>query len=285
MTTISNIKGLTQSQINKVSVVLLSNIKKINDISLQAAFSSYSVALDGSGDYVNLGQASSGVYPSFFPTTVADWTLSFWIYWPGTSFGGIRGLFGRTKNIAKDYFTLRILSSGRLDFEKDISNYLQARNTASNNPFFRMPSDSATWIHVGITNDVSDNSAGFKFYKNGSVHTSLPSYAITNVDNGLTGEPLRIGKWGYNNATIGQAVEFDDVAIHHAALDSANINAIYNSGSPIDLTSDSGNYNQSSSLAYYWKFENNGTETVTGSTANSATPVNASYSSSNPAGS
>ena len=45
----------------------------------------------------------------------------------------------------------------------------------------------------------------------------------------------------------------DDLAIHNVKLDDDAVAAMYNSGTPIDLTSNSGNYDNSSSLIGYWK--------------------------------
>jgi len=50
------------------------------------------------------------------------------------------------------------------------------------------------------------------------------------------------------------------MAVFSSALNATNISAIYNSGSPIDLSTDSGNYNQSANLIAWWRF-NEGTGT------------------------
>ena len=53
--------------------------------------------------------------------------------------------------------------------------------------------------------------------------------------------------------------QFNDFAIWDVALDADAVAAIYNSGTPIDLTSNSGNYDNSADLQLYYEFENNGT--------------------------
>ena len=47
---------------------------------------------------------------------------------------------------------------------------------------------------------------------------------------------------------------FDECAIWNSALDADNVAAIYNSGNPINLLADSGDYDESSALQGYWKF-------------------------------
>ena len=63
----------------------------------------------------------------------------------------------------------------------------------------------------------------------------------------------------YYRAGDGVATQYNDFAIWDVALDADAITAIYNSGTPIDLTSDSGNYDNSGDLQLYHEFENNGT--------------------------
>ena len=46
----------------------------------------------------------------------------------------------------------------------------------------------------------------------------------------------------------------DEFALHSAALDAAAITAVYNSGTPINLLADSGDYDNSSDVVLYYKF-------------------------------
>jgi len=54
--------------------------------------------------------------------------------------------------------------------------------------------------------------------------------------------------------------EMNNYAVFSTALNATNIAAIYNSGAPIDLSTNSGNYNQSANLTAWWRF-NEGTGT------------------------
>jgi hypothetical protein len=51
--------------------------------------------------------------------------------------------------------------------------------------------------------------------------------------------------------------QVNDIAIWSTSLNAANITAIYNSGTPTDLTTAAGNYNQQGNLVGYWKMEDN----------------------------
>jgi hypothetical protein len=64
---------------------------------------------------------------------------------------------------------------------------------------------------------------------------------------------------------------FDEVAFWNAALPADDIGTIYNSGNGTsDLTSDFGSYNSSSNLQYYFRFENDYTDTK-GNASNATT--------------
>ena len=116
-------------------------------------------------------------------------------------------------------------------------------------------SDTAIAIYI---NGVE--SSGYTIYVNGGGVTSALHDGFTN-DNGVwiaTGVdtlqgpsvPTPDGSKGIHNGT-----DFiDDFALHSAALDAAAITAVYNSGTPINLLADSGNYDNSSDVVLYYKF-------------------------------
>ena len=62
----------------------------------------------------------------------------------------------------------------------------------------------------------------------------------------------------YTRSGDGAETQYNDFAIWDVALDADAITAIFNSGTPIDLTSDSGNYDNSADLQVYYPFENSG---------------------------
>jgi hypothetical protein len=62
----------------------------------------------------------------------------------------------------------------------------------------------------------------------------------------------------YYRAGDSAETQYNDFAIWDVALDADAITAIFNSGTPIDLTSDSGNYDNSANLQVYYPFENSG---------------------------
>jgi len=100
---------------------------------------------------------------------------------------------------------------------------------------------NATGIAPPITNDSSAASIGM----------------VSNVEREIAIGSQ--GKMGYNKTGNNTETQYNDFAIWDTDLSAAEVAAVYNSGTPIDLTSDSGNYASSGDLQLYYQFENNGT--------------------------
>jgi len=78
-----------------------------------------------------------------------------------------------------------------------------------------------------------------------------------------------IGVMGRPNNALHTAGNMDDLACFNSKLSDAEVTAIYNSGTPTDLTSNSGNYTSSSNLIGYWKFDESSGTTIADSSTNS----------------
>ena len=72
-------------------------------------------------------------------------------------------------------------------------------------------------------------------------------YIAGTVDNLLTDEVFTSSSILWNDL-------IDDFCLHSSALDADNIAAIYNSGTPINLLANSGNYDTSGDVVLYYKF-------------------------------
>lgn len=78
-----------------------------------------------------------------------------------------------------------------------------------------------------------------------------------------------IGVMARPNSTFHTAGNMDDLACFNAKLSDAAVSAMYNSGTPTDLTTNSGNYTSSSNLIGYWKFDESSGTTIADSSTNS----------------
>jgi hypothetical protein len=115
------------------------------------------------------------------------------------------------------------------------------------------------WGHVCMTYDGS----AVRFYING----------VLDFEHNVTDTFV---KGSFNEWQIG-GNKFDglldEVAVWNSALSLSEITAIYNSGSGLDASSDAGDYNSSSNLQAYWKFNEGTGTTVADASGNSNTGI------------
>ena len=133
---------------------------------------------------------------------------------------------------------------------------------------------SDTWTHIAVTWDADASYTGYNnvnydgnqtIYVNGAKvgegtgtmpgHNGIGTNNEMDYDRDNNLTKVYLGTLSPSHGMTNMLM--DDLAIWNTALNDNNITAIYNSGTPTDLLTDSGNYNQSNNLAGYWKFENN----------------------------
>ena len=114
------------------------------------------------------------------------------------------------------------------------------------------------WNHYAMTKSGNN----YSLYIDGSLYGTG-----TDSDNATVGDEFFIGRNGHTHYFDGN---IDEVAIWDVALDADAITAIYNSGTPTNLSSDSGNYDNSSNLQGYWRMGDGDTyPTITDNSSNS----------------
>ena len=220
-------------------------------------FNNYSLDFDGTDDYINLSS----------PTALDDiydggGTFSAWVYPTATtSYNTIydKAYHGDRHNTL--YLQEYYLGYYRLSFE---------RQWSTSNAYWRGTNSSYivpinAWSHIVLTYDDSTYSNSPAFYVNGE-STSFTKYNTPESGETAVSDAsydLRIGF--SNNETQPFTGNIDEVAIWSVVLDADNVLAIYNSGSPIDLTEASGNYDNEDNLIGWWRM-GDGTEAGEGST-------------------
>ena len=108
------------------------------------------------------------------------------------------------------------------------------------------------WHFVTITYDPNVASGTMKLYKNGNQIDNATGIAVQD-ESTIT----YIGRYSNGNNFKGS---IDEVGIWDEALTSAEITALYNSGMPLDASSNSGDYTSAANVQGYWRFaENSGT--------------------------
>ncbi len=137
------------------------------------------------------------------------------------------------------------------------------------------PSTSGGWYHVVLTFQGTGSSTEYaKLYINGSLEDTE-----SNNNHDLNSQNTKVSMGAKINASNQVSNYFngqiDEVSFWNEVLAANEISALYNSGTPIDASSNSGNYTSSSGLVSYYKFQQN-TNSETGS--HNATNSGASYS-------
>lgn len=145
------------------------------------------------------------------------------------------------------------------------------------------------WKHIAVT--VTKNSGGntgIVIYVNGSAVASTTSQTLSEANHNAYTSNLNLYIGAMNDdgsPTNFWSGNIDEFAIWNVALDADAVAAVYNSGVPLDLTSNSGNYDNSGDLVAYYRFnEGNGTTAIDEGGSNNATLVGgATYSNATPA--
>ena len=141
---------------------------------------------------------------------------------------------------------------------KDAQSSHKFRPTASN--------DGTTTTRTGT----------MKIYMDGTLRnfgqSLFPSYNYQRTPSGMTEitgtvNEVRIGGRGNNNNYA--EANISDVSVFNTNIDKEAVTAIYNSGVPTDLTSNSGDYDYASNLIGYWKFQEGSGSTISDDSTNS----------------
>jgi len=241
---IGKVSSLAVASLAKVNSLAKLSIAKISSVtaSFAAAFANeYSLSFDGTNDYLDIGDVT-------ILDGATEFTISFWI-----NFAALPGAYSSPKNIiskgvGSSCFEIRVYGSG----------------SSGGGPGVIVPGgvniagytlSTSTWYHIAVTMA----SGGFNTYINGALESPADQgsgVTIADVD-----APLTIG--GREATTPVNAI-IDEVAIFDAAIGASDIAAMYNSGTPTDLS-------EESNLVGYWRMEENTGTTVADSSSNSNT--------------
>ena len=191
---------------------------------LPSIFNSYSIALDGVGDYVEVADADNLSFGN--GTTDSPFSISTW--WKMDNSNGFRGV--QKYSTSYEYRINTIGSSGILKCQLyDNSNIVYIGQQSN----VGLSSYVGQWIHVVMTYDGSSSSSGIKLYLNGSLlgssNDSNGSY--TAMHN--TTSVFRLGNLAGNYADG----NIDETAVFNSELSQSDVTSIYNSGVPNDISS------------------------------------------------
>ena len=159
-----------------------------------------------------------------------------------------------------DYLYFSLTSSGGMQIQGQSNGdgYL-ALSTSQN-----LADGAIDWHHIAIVvTGGGGSNTDFKVYVNGVAATVFNILTVTSANHALFDADgglyigSTIGQLSNNAAVSGGILDYDfidDFCLHSSALDADNITAIYNSGTPINLLANSGNYDTSGDVVLYYKF-------------------------------
>jgi hypothetical protein len=164
----------------------------------------YSVDFDGTNDYMDAGNITA-------LNSVANASYSFWYK---TSATGKVGLLGGGAGTSIYHWT-----DGNMYVHSWISTLAHS---------ITIPT-LGNWHHIVCTFEASAS----KVYVDGSLQSTVDHGDLTASD---AGNSFAVGKVPYYNIPDGQKL-IDEVALFTSTLSASDVTAIYNSGTPTDLTS------------------------------------------------
>ena len=159
-----------------------------------------------------------------------------------------------------DYLYFSLTSSGGMQIQGQSNGdgYL-ALSTSQN-----LADGAIDWHHIAIVvTGGGGSNTDFKVYVNGVAATVFNILTVTSANHALFDADgglyigSTIGQLSNNAAVSGGILDYDfidDFCLHSSALDADNITAIYNSGTPINLLANAGNYDTSGDVVLYYKF-------------------------------
>ena len=216
----------------------------VNPYQVQAAVidsfsNTYSLDFDGADDYVTMGDVLDSVLEYN-----AAFSISWWMY--PTNISGTESLVSK-QDVSDQYKGFNVYTN---------SSKIRASLTNNNGSGNRLIVDGSTtlsnsqWYHIVITYDGSTDASGMKIYVNGAAET------MSTVADGLTATTANAADFNIgsrDNGNLPYTGKIDEASIWSAELDSDAVTALYNSGSPIDLSSDSGDYDNSGDLQAWYR--------------------------------
>ena len=135
------------------------------------------------------------------------------------------------------------------------------------------PSAGGGWYHVALVFNGTGSSTEYAYlYINGSLEdTESNSNHDLNSQSNYVSVGAKNNTGSISNYFNGQV---DEVAFWNEVLTASEVTALYNSGTPLDAGSNSGNYTSSSGLVAYYKFQQNAnTETGSHNLTTSGSPT------------
>lgn len=218
----------------------------------------YSLDFDGTNDYIDTGHHFSTVFDG-------SWTMSAWVK-PDDGQPSSAGMFAGVADGdgGGSRISFLVKTNGKVGFtyESNDGAYTDCESSSA-----VWSNGESTWKHIVAT--INETDGAMVIYVNGSSVGTATEDEYDDMSTYSADEEFYIGGRN-NNGTVNLpfAGLIDEFGIWDAALDADAVSAIYNSGTPIPLDSDLGNYDNSGDLQGWWRFEEGSGTTAIDATGN-----------------
>ena len=215
------------------------------------------LSFDGSDDFIDYGTTSATISNLGVSSSTRFVTFSFWINFPKSTEGNVTYIF--MSNTKDDHWT-----GFNIYKDQDDKISLLIGDANENTTFRRIRGEAIgfdRWYHVAITSNMDGDltTSNTKIYVNNQVQTGSAAGSVisTGVGYHATGKTMFAKLLKPDpDAFYGFKIKNFAIWSGNSALDSDNLEAIYNNGVPRSLLSNFGNYDQASALRAYWEFNN-----------------------------
>jgi hypothetical protein len=221
------------------------------------------VTLDGSNDFIELGYQPGAALRNSF-------TIGFWIKSAslnaGNGSGGLKYLFNIYQS-GNEQIGISIDGPGKIRIEFVVAGSSGRILQGTDSTPYSSGSTSGNWDHIGLV--VTEGASGsdnttMKIFRNGSVLAStVTGGTVTSTQQSAAGWAGNFGAFGalrHSGGTLSNIpTSIDEMAMWTVALDDAAMAVVGNTTDIKDLTEDSGNYDNSGDLEFYYKL-NEGTD-------------------------
>lgn len=274
----SRISGVVPSTV----VVGLLGIDDVNGVDNSApGFSTdYSLDLNGSNQLANFGNlAGTDVQPTQSTMNTNGYTMAAWCYFDALSGGECIINVGNSGT--NNYYGPKIFVNGNGAFVFHMMGLNgSSPGAGSNNRNSTRTSNGAIssgqWYHLALvipsgSMGSTQNRNAWLMYINGTAYSgTYVRSGNANCNLAYSGN-TSIGSWTRASNQSFFDGEVNNAAIWKTALSANNIGAIYNSGSPTDISINAGLYTESANLAAWWRFNTGSGTSYTDSSGNNLT--------------
>lgn len=189
--------------------------------STPAFFNQYSTNFDGINDVINFGNVFTSM------DVGSAWSMSFWLNI--NNLAAQRCVYAKVTNDANVYgFSIQATTGANIFLQCRAATYNLSHTGSLTVP-------TATWFHLVVTYSGGSNINGMRIYINGAVDTTPGSGAMAATLH--VGQNALFGARG--GTTFPYSGYMDEVTFWSKALNSTEVNELYNSASPEDPNNNS----------------------------------------------